>query len=104
MRAMRTILALTVFLALALALGARSAAAQDKLTVSVPQRGAWDTGISDLGQRAGIFKKHGLILDILYTEGGAESQQAVIGGSMDLAVGVGVGSGPGAFAQGPPAR
>jgi NitT/TauT family transport system substrate-binding protein len=102
MRAMPTILALTVFLALAL--GARSAAAQDKLTVSVPQRGAWDTGISDLGQRAGIFKKHGLELDILYTEGGAESQQAVIGGSMDLAVGVGVGSVLGAFAKGAPVR
>src|ERR1700722_20682827 len=102
MRATPTILALTVFLALAF--GARPAAAEDTLKVSVPQRGAWDTGISDLGQRAGIFKKHGLILDILYTEGGAESQQAVIGGSMDLAVGVGVGSGPGAFAQGPPAR
>jgi NitT/TauT family transport system substrate-binding protein len=99
---MPTILALTVFLALAL--GARSAAAQDKLTVSVPQRGAWDTGISDLGQRAGIFKKHGLVLDILYTEGGAESQQAVIGGSMDLAVGVGVGSVLGAFAKGAPVR
>src|ERR1700683_4996829 len=83
MRAMPTILALMVFLALAL--GARSAAAQDKLTVSVPQRGAWDTGISDLGQRAGIFKKHGLILDILYT-------------------GAGVGSGLGAFAKGAPVR
>jgi NitT/TauT family transport system substrate-binding protein len=103
MRAKPTILALTVCLALALG-AARSAAAQDKLTVSVPQRGAWDTGISDLGQRAGIFKKHGLELDILYTEGGAESQQAVIGGSMDLAVGVGVGSVLGAFAKGAPVR
>jgi NitT/TauT family transport system substrate-binding protein len=103
MRAKPTILALTAFLALALG-AARSAAAQDKLTVSVPQRGAWDTGISDLGQRAGIFKKHGLELDILYTEGGAESQQAVIGGSMDLAVGVGVGSVLGAFAKGAPVR
>jgi NitT/TauT family transport system substrate-binding protein len=84
--------------------GCHSALAQDKLTVSVPQHGSWDTGISELGQRAGIFKRHGLVLDILYTEGGAESQQAVIGGSMDIAVGVGVGSGLSAFAKGAPVR
>jgi len=74
------------------------------LKVSVPQRGSWDTGIADLGQRAGIFKKHGLMLDLLYTEGGAESQQAIIAGSMDIAVGVGVGSVLSAFARGAPVR
>ena len=41
----------------------------------------------------------GLALDILYTEGGAELQQAVIGGSMDIAVGVGVGSVLSAFSK-----
>jgi NitT/TauT family transport system substrate-binding protein len=40
----------------------------------------------------------------LYTEGGAESQQAVIGGSMDIAVGVGVGSVLSAFSKGAPVR
>jgi NitT/TauT family transport system substrate-binding protein len=84
--------------------GRDGAAAQDLLKVSVPQRGSWDTGITELGQRAGIFKRHGLTLDILYTEGGAESQQAVIGGSMDIAVGVGVGSVLSAFAKGAPVR
>ncbi len=92
------------FAMLALTAGAQSAVAQDMLKVSVPQRGSWDTGISDLGQQAGIFKKHGLVLDILYTEGGAESQQAVIAGSMDIAVGVGVGSVLSAFAHGAPVR
>jgi NitT/TauT family transport system substrate-binding protein len=107
MRATPTTLGLAVLglaVVLALALGARSAAAEDTLKVSVPQRGAWDTGISDLGQRAGIFKKHGLVLDILYTEGGAESQHAVIGGSMDIAVGVGVGTVLSAFSKGAPVR
>jgi NitT/TauT family transport system substrate-binding protein len=88
----------------ALAAGSERVAAQDMLKVSVPQRGSWDTGISELGQRAGIFKRHGLTLDILYTEGGAESQQAVIGGSMDIAVGVGVGSVLSAFTKGAPVR
>ena len=80
------------------------AAAQDKVRVSVPQRGLWDTGVSELGRRAGIFQKHGLDLDILFTSGGAESQQAVIGGSMDIAVGVGVSGAIGAFAKGAPLR
>jgi NitT/TauT family transport system substrate-binding protein len=77
---------------------------EDLLKVSVPQSGSWDTGISELGQRGGIFKRHGLTLDILYTEGGAESQQAVVGGSMDIAVGVGVGSVLSAFSKGAPVR
>ena len=81
-----------------------SAAAQEKLRVSVPQRGLWDTGVSELGRRAGIFKKHGLDLDILFTSGGAESQQAVIGGSMDVAAGVGVSGALGAFTKGAPLR
>ncbi len=33
--------------------------AQDTLRLTVGQRGLWDTSISDVGQRAGIFKKHG---------------------------------------------
>src|SRR5262249_20308168 len=98
---MRTTTALALAALLA---GTMAAAAEDTLKVSVPQRGSWDTGISDLGQRAGIFKKHGLVLDVLYTDGGAESQQAVIGGSMDLAVGVGVGSVLSAFSKGAPVR
>jgi NitT/TauT family transport system substrate-binding protein len=101
-RALTRWLVLLAFAAI-LAAGA-PAAAQEKLRVSVPQRGLWDTGVSELGRRAGIFKKHGLDLDILFTSGGAESQQAVIGGSMDIATGVGVSGAIGAFAKGAPLR
>jgi NitT/TauT family transport system substrate-binding protein len=41
--------------------------AEDTLRLTVGQRGLWDTSISDVGQRAGIFKKHGVTLEILYT-------------------------------------
>jgi NitT/TauT family transport system substrate-binding protein len=85
------------------ALGA-PALAQEKLRVSVPQRGLWDTGVAELGQRAGIFRKYGLELEILFTSGGAESQQAVIGGSMDIATGVGVSGAIGAYSKGAPLR
>jgi NitT/TauT family transport system substrate-binding protein len=81
-----------------------AATAQEKLRVSVPQRGLWDTGVSELGRRAGIFKKHGLDLEILFTSGGAESQQAVIAGSMDIAAGVGVSGAIGAYSKGAPLR
>ncbi|HWN53378.1 MAG TPA: ABC transporter substrate-binding protein [Xanthobacteraceae bacterium] len=77
---------------------------QEKVRVSVPQRGLWDTGVAELGQRAGIFKRHGLELEILFTSGGAESQQAVIGGSMDIATGVGVSGAIGAYSKGAPLR
>jgi len=102
MRATQIVVACAALAGLVAGIG--SAAAEDVLKVSVPQRGSWDTGISELGQRGGIFKRHGLALDILYTEGGAESQQAVIGGSMDIAVGVGVGSVLSAFTKGAPIR
>src|SRR5712671_1468183 len=77
---------------------------QEKVRVSVPQRGLWDTGVAELGQRAGIFKRYGLELEILFTSGGAESQQAVIGGSMDIAAGVGVSGAIGAYSKGAPLR
>jgi NitT/TauT family transport system substrate-binding protein len=93
---------LMALIALTVALG--DARAQDLLRVSVPQRGAWDTAVAELGERGGIFKKHGLRLEILYTQGGAESIQAVIAGSMDIATGVGVSAAVGTFSKGAPIR
>src|ERR1700679_4277958 len=61
---------------LALIIGGSAQA--DELKLAVGQRGAWDTAITELGNRAGIFKKHGIELQILYTEGGAETQKAVL--------------------------
>jgi ABC-type nitrate/sulfonate/bicarbonate transport system substrate-binding protein len=61
-----------------------SAAAEDTLKVASPQRGAWESSAPELGQQAGIFKKHGITLDLLYTQGSYEAQQRVISGSVDL--------------------
>jgi NitT/TauT family transport system substrate-binding protein len=84
--------------------GIASAVADDHLKVSVSQRGLWDTAVTELGMRAGIFKKRGLDLELLYTQGGPESQQAVISGSMDLACGGGIEAAIGAYARGAPLR
>src|SRR5436309_13706362 len=78
--------------------------AQETLKVAVPQRGAWDAGLAELGQRGGIFKKHGLDLEILYTQAGPESIQALIGGSIDIATASGVSAAVGTFAKGAPIR
>ncbi len=74
------------------------------MKVAVPQRGAWDAGVAELGQRGGIFKKHGLNLEILYVQAGPESIQAVIGGSIDIATAAGVSAAVGTFAKGAPIR
>jgi ABC-type nitrate/sulfonate/bicarbonate transport system substrate-binding protein len=89
---------------LSLAATGRVAVADDTLKVAIPQKGAWDAGLVEIGQRGGIFKKHGLILDTLYTAAGPESIQAVIGGSIDIAVAAGVSAGIGTFAKGAPIR
>lgn len=78
--------------------------APDKLKVTVTQRGQWDTAVTELGVRAGIFQKRGLDIEILYTQGGPELHQAVISGSMDIACGGGIENAIGAFGRGAPLR
>ena len=89
---------------LALAIASMASQAQDTLKVAAGQRGNWDTSVAEVGQRAGIFKKHGLTLDILYTQGGGETQQAVISGSVDIGVAPGIMGVLAAFSKGAPVR
>src|SRR5262244_4124984 len=98
-RAIRIVLALAL-----LGSAVATAAAEDVLKLAVPQRGAWDSGIPELGLRGGIFKKHGLQLEILYTSAGPESIQALVAGSVDLATASGVSAAFGTFAKGAPIR
>lgn len=91
--------------ALGFALSAvQEAAAQDKLKLAIGQRGNWDTSISEVGTRLGIFKKHGLELEMLYTQGGGETQQAVLSNSVDIGVAGGIMGALSAFSKGAPIR
>ncbi len=81
-----------------------AARADDLLKVAVNQRGAWDTGLVELGKRGGIFKKHGLDVEILYTQAGPESITALVAGSVDVATGAGVTSAIGTISKGAPVR
>ena len=62
---------ITALCALAVIIAAdQKASAPDVVKVAIPQRGAWDAGLTDLGERGGMFKKHGLKLEILYVRPG----------------------------------
>jgi NitT/TauT family transport system substrate-binding protein len=90
--------------ALVFALCTVTAHAQDTLKLAAGQRGNWDTSISEVGQRAGIFKKHGIVLEILWTQGAGETQQAVISGSADLGIAGGIMGALSAYSKGAPVR
>jgi NitT/TauT family transport system substrate-binding protein len=80
------------------------AAAADLLKITVGQRGNWDTSIAHLGDKAGVFKKHGIELEILYTSGSGETLQPVIAGRADMGFAVGTQGAMAAFAKGAPVR
>src|SRR5947208_835047 len=81
-----------------------TAMAEDTLKLAIGQRGNWENAPPELGQKAGFFKKHGLALELLYTQGAGETLQAVISGSVDIGIGVGTAGVLGAFAKGAPVR
>jgi NitT/TauT family transport system substrate-binding protein len=101
MKMIKTIGALT---ALSLLAAASTASAEDTIKLAVGQRGNWDTSVSEVGQIAGIFKKHGLKLEIVYTQGAGETQQAVISGSVDIGIAAGVMGVLSAYSKGAPVR
>src|SRR5450631_3356913 len=80
----------------------QGALAEDTLKLAIGQRGNWENAAPELGQKAGFFKKRGLDLELLYTQGAGETLQAVISGSVDIGVGVGTAGVLGAFAKGAP--
>ncbi len=80
------------------------AQAADTVKLTIGQRGNWDTAVAELGTKAGIFKKHGLELEMIYTSGSGETLQPVIAGSVDLGLAVGTLGALGAYVKGAPVR
>jgi len=83
---------------------ADAAAAEDMIKLTIGQRGVFENAVSELGQDHGIFKKHGLKLEILYTQGGGETLQAVVAGAVDVGIAAGTLGTLGAYAKGAPVR
>ncbi len=92
-------------LSLVATLGCTSLAqAEDTLKVTIGQMQAWAQQPPILGQQAGIFKKYGLVLDNIGTQGAGETLQPVIAGSADIGIGIGTVGVMRAFARGAPVR
>ncbi len=89
---------LTIFFAQA------PAQALDKFVIASGAFGNWQTAPPHMGKVAGIFEKHGLDVDVLWTEGGGESLQAVASGSADVGVGLGLSAVMAAYQKGAPVR
>jgi NitT/TauT family transport system substrate-binding protein len=103
---MRILKSLTLALGLIapLALAAGPAAAEEHLKVAIGQINNWENQAPTLGQDAGIFKKHNLVLENVGTSGAGETIQAVISGSADIGAGVGAAGVMRAFSKGAPVR
>jgi NitT/TauT family transport system substrate-binding protein len=86
------------------ALIATSAALAEDLKIAVGGRGIGETFVTEVGYKAGLFKRHDLVLDIFYTDGGGETQQAVISNSAQVGIASGFLGAIGVFAKGAPVR
>ena len=76
----------------------------ETLNVAIPQKGNWDTSVAVFGAKAGLFKKEGLDLNFVYTEGGATTVQSVLSGSLDIGMETGLLGLIGAYSKGAPVR
>jgi NitT/TauT family transport system substrate-binding protein len=87
-----------------LTVGTGTVSAEDTLKLVIGQINNWENQAPTLGQDAGIFKKHGLVLENTGTQGAGETIQAVISGSADIGAGVGAAGIMRAFSKGAPVR
>ncbi len=90
--------------AIAAAVLTAQAQAEDMVKMTIGQRGNWDTAVPHLGEKAGIFKKHGIVMEMVYTRGSGETVQPVISGNVDLGIAVGTLGAIGYYAKGAPIR
>jgi len=79
-----------VLAALALIVATVPGFAAEKLKVTIPQKGFWDSSWVEFAEAAGFFKEAGLEVEIFWTEGGAQTLDAVMSGSSDLALSNGI--------------
>ncbi|MGC2518129.1 MAG: ABC transporter substrate-binding protein [Burkholderiales bacterium] len=94
---------LAAWMAAAILALASPAGAQEKIKLASSQRGFWDTTLFEIAeQEQGFFRKSGIDLEILWTDGGADTQQAIINGSLDIGIQTGVLGVVAAWAKGAP--
>jgi NitT/TauT family transport system substrate-binding protein len=79
-------------------------ATEDKLIVATAQRSAWESAAALLGQQAGIFKKHGIALEFVFTQDDGATEDQVISGGADVGLAVNAMHVMRSYARGAPLR
>ncbi len=77
---------------------------QDKVRAAIGQRGLFDTHFIPQGVEQGIFKKNNIEVEMTWTRGGAETLQAIITDSADVAIANGILGVIGAASKGAPVK
>lgn len=88
----------------AVAFGAATASAADKVKVAGSHKGNWSTSMPVLAEQQGYFKAENLDVEVVWTRGGSDAQQAVISGAAQIATQTGTLGVLSAFAKGAPIR
>jgi NitT/TauT family transport system substrate-binding protein len=94
----------SAFLLACFLLAAAGASADEKVSVAVGNRGVGETELPEFGVNTGIFKKHGLDVDIRFGQSSVDALTAVVSGSCDIGIGVGILGTFSAYAKGGPVR
>ena len=76
------------------------ARAADTLKIAVVNRGLWEPSVHEIAIRDGLFKREGIDVELFYTQSTGEQLQALLAGSVDIAVGIGMLSVLGANSKG----
>jgi NitT/TauT family transport system substrate-binding protein len=74
----------TILIVLIVLLAATDYAASQLTSVKIGHNAFTDETVFYLGRDVGIFKKHGIHLELIYIPGGSLSVQALIGNSLDM--------------------
>ncbi len=91
-------------IAISLVVFALPAISQDKVRAAIGQRGLFDTHFIPAGVEQGIFKKNNIEVEMTWTRGGAETLQAIITDSADVAIANGILGVIGAASKGAPVK
>jgi len=83
---------------------ATPAFAEDQIRVACGDIGPLQDMVPAIGNQLGIFKKYDLAVEPLYTQGSAETMQAVLSGSVQVGIAAGTFAVFSAFAKGAPVR
>lgn len=96
--------ALAAGIAAAVVLSAGAAWAQEKIKLAASHKGSWSQAMPIYAQEKGFFKEEGLDVEIIWTRGGSDAQQAIISGAVQIATQTGILGVVSAYAKGAPIR